>query len=66
MSGRKPIGLTIPYREVGFKEKKEKREWVGLTDIEYSILAEQYTGADGLDCVDYGRAVEAKLKEKNI
>ena len=42
-----------------------QRTWVGLTDIEYSILAEQYTGADGLDCVDYGRAIEAKLKEKN-
>ena len=45
--------------------KAQKRTWVGLTDIEYSILAEQYTGADGLDCVDYGRAIEAKLKEKN-
>jgi hypothetical protein len=42
-----------------------QRTWVGLTDIQYSILAEQYTGADGLDCVDYGRAIEAKLKEKN-
>ena len=42
-----------------------KREWVGLTDVEYSILSEQFTGADGIDVVDYGRAIEAKLKEKN-
>ena len=28
-----------------------------LTDEEYSIMAEQYTGADGLDCVDFGRAI---------
>ena len=28
-----------------------------LSDEEYSALAETYTGADGLDCVDFGRAV---------
>jgi len=28
-----------------------------LTDEEYSIMAEEYTGADGLDCVDFGRAI---------
>jgi hypothetical protein len=28
-----------------------------LTDEEYSAFAETYTGADGLDCVDFGRAV---------
>jgi hypothetical protein len=28
-----------------------------LTSEEYSIMAEQYTGADGLDCVDFGRAI---------
>ena len=36
-----------------------------LTDVELSLLAEKYTGADGLDVVDYGRAI-MKLKEKNI
>jgi hypothetical protein len=43
----------------------QQRTWVGLTDEEYSIFAEQFTGADGLDEVDYGKAIEAKLKEKN-
>jgi hypothetical protein len=28
-----------------------------LSDEEYSAFAETYTGADGLDCVDFGRAV---------
>lgn len=40
-------------------------EWQGLSDIELSLLAEKYTGADGLDVVDYGYAIEAKLKELN-
>jgi hypothetical protein len=30
MTGRKPIGLTIPYREVGFKEKSEKKRIIQL------------------------------------
>ena len=41
------------------------KEWQGLSDVELSLLAEEYTGADGLDVVDYGYAIEAKLKEKN-
>jgi hypothetical protein len=36
----------------------EKREWVGLTDDE---IWECFT----LDYVDFARAIEAKLKEKN-
>ena len=49
----------------GVHDGKKQRTWVGLTDEEYSIFAEQFTGADGLDEVDYGKAIEAKLKEKN-
>ena len=45
--------------------QKKKKEWQGISDIELSLLAEEYTGADGLDVVDYGYAIEAKLKEKN-
>ena len=41
------------------------KEWQGLSDVELSLLAEEYTGADGLDVVDYGYAIEAKLKEMN-
>jgi hypothetical protein len=42
-------------------ETQEPRE---LTDVELSLLAEKYTGADGLDVVDYGRAIMQAYKEK--
>ena len=35
-----------------------------LTDVELSLLAEEYTGADGLDVVDYGRAIMQAYREK--
>ena len=63
MTDRKPIGLTVPYREVGYKEKKEweiKRPWVDLTDREMM-------DAINIDDtpMEMGRKIEAKLKEKN-
>ena len=39
--------------------------WQELSDVELSLLAEKYTGADGLDVVDYGRAVMQAYGEKN-
>ena len=39
--------------------------WQELSDVELSLLAEKYTGADGLDVVDYGRAVMKAYGEKN-
>jgi len=36
--------------------------WVGLTLEE---ILETYGGPDGSDYVDFARAIEAKLKEKN-
>ena len=63
MTGRRPIGLTVPYREVGYKEKKEweiKRPWVDLTDREMM---------DAINIEDtpmeMGRKIEAKLRSKN-
>lgn len=59
MNGRRPIGLTVPYREVGYKEKKEweiKRPWVDLTDKELSEF--------DVDPVEAKKMI-AKLKEKN-
>ena len=57
MNGRRPIGLTVPYREVGYKEKKE---WQNLTDREMM-------DAINIDDspMEMGRKIEAKLKEKN-
>lgn len=36
--------------------------WIGLTLEE---ILETYRGPDGSDYVEYARAIEAKLKEKN-
>ena len=33
---RKPIGITVPYREVGYKEPK--KPWVELTKKEYDDI----------------------------
>jgi hypothetical protein len=41
----------------------QRREWVGLTDEEYRQLHTQ--NGDGYFYQDYGRDIEAKLKEKN-
>lgn len=56
---RKPIGLTVPYREVGYKEKKEweiRRPWVDLTDKEIAKF--------DVDPVE-AKALIQKFKEKN-
>ena len=39
-----------------------KKEWVGLT---LEDILETYRGPDGSDYVEYARAIETKLKEKN-
>ncbi len=31
-----------------------------LSDVEISLIAEEFTGADGLDVVDFGRAIEER------
>jgi hypothetical protein len=42
-----------------------QREWVGLTDEEYEEMAEQYVTNCYFDTLEYAKAIEAKLKEKN-
>lgn len=54
---RKPIGLTVPYREVGYKEKSG---WVDLTEQELSNITRLPLGTWELML-----RVQAKLKEKN-
>jgi hypothetical protein len=44
---------------------KAQREWVGLTDEEYEAMAEQYVTNCYFDTLEYAKAIEAKLKEKN-
>jgi len=42
-----------------------QREWVGLTDEEYETMAEHYVTNCYFDTLEYARAIETKLKEKN-
>jgi len=42
-----------------------KKEWVGLTDAEYEVMAEQYVTNCYFDTLKYAKAIEAKLKGKN-
>ena len=45
--------------------EEEKREWVGLTEIEIcDIEADELTSASS-ETFSFARAIEAKLKEKN-
>ena len=39
-------------------------EELALSDVEISLIAEEFTGADGLDTVDFGRAILRKAQEK--
>ena len=49
------------YRDEPFKQ----RPWVGLTDEEIEVLAKKHNGIF-YDCdIDFARAIETKLKEKN-
>ena len=43
----------------------QKKEWVGLTDGEYELMAEKYVTNCYFDTLKYAQAIEAKLKEKN-
>ena len=63
MTERRPIGLTVPYREVGYKEKKR---WVGLTEEQKERLVEMTVNEPQphhlRELID---EVEAQLREKN-
>lgn len=60
---RKPIGITVPYREVGYKEKPtEKRAWIGLTHFERVSIIEEDRNRSLLE---HCERIEAKLKERN-
>ncbi len=42
-----------------------EHEWVGMTNAEYESMAEQYVTNCYFDTLEYAKAIEAKLKEKN-
>jgi hypothetical protein len=67
-----PDELTIAYMN-GLYDGKKKRPWVGLTEEEIEHLLETRVGTPSLrypigksDWMQFARAIEAKLKEKNF
>ena len=52
---------NITTRLVKLEEAQAKKEWVGLTDDEIKNSMQGHNTQ-----VDFARAIEAKLKEKNI
>ena len=52
-------------RAIKSRLAQPKKEWVGLTDDEYEAMAEQYVTNCYFDTLEYAKAIEAKLKEKN-
>jgi hypothetical protein len=58
-------GCQYPDQLVPLYTAPPQREWQGLTDEEYEAMAEHYVTNCYFDTLEYARAIEAKLKEKN-
>ena len=56
-----PVGTKL------YTSPQAQRTWVGLTDVEIASACKKNGGAEWWwrDIEEYGRAIEAKLKEKN-
>jgi hypothetical protein len=67
----KPSGLVSPYQHGSYQiplyTALPKREWVGLTDDEIYDYADKFLYQHGSNygIKSFGKAIEAKLKEKN-
>ena len=51
--------------DICWKKKPQRKEWVGLTDDEYELMAEKRVTNYFFNTLDYAHDIEAKLKEKN-
>jgi hypothetical protein len=60
-AGEKFVGAPDYYQRVNVYTHPPQRTWVGLTDDEHCDIWYK----ESLDWMEYGKAVEAKLKEKN-
>jgi hypothetical protein len=47
------------------KQSATPREWVGLTDDEIELLRDMIDWSVGWSYIEFARAAEAKLREKN-
>ena len=57
------VGATISALRACLAQYK--KEWVGLTDEEYELMAEKRVTNYFFNTLDYAHDIEAKLKEKN-
>jgi len=55
--------VQTPIHNIPLYEAPPKREWVGLTDEDDDELCRSFMGQ--FNKVNFVRAIEAKLKEKN-
>jgi hypothetical protein len=66
----KPSGLVSPYQHGSYQiplyTAPPKREWVGLTDEEIQAERHKLDTTAGWTYDHFARAIEAKLKDKNI
>ena len=64
-SGNGTAGRENMTAPTGYFFQMPKREWVGLTDEELKPFCDENYIAYGAYTVDFIKAIEAKLKEKN-
>jgi hypothetical protein len=60
-----PDGCQYPEQLVPLYTAQNKNEWVGLTDAETGVIMEDLN-AYGTRLHEFCRAIEAKLKDKNV
>lgn len=71
MKDDKDLKVTMTLGELNLfakylqEDEQPKRKWVGLTYKDITRLQDEYTTEWGAYTVDFIKAVEAKLKEKN-
>jgi hypothetical protein len=56
------MGSVLPQCKCDWNLLAPKKEWVGLTDEEIDKVA----ASSGYGYIDVARAIEAKLKDKNV
>jgi hypothetical protein len=59
--GRVPL-YTAPYTKLDTTDRVLHKEWVGLTHDEVMCIWYE----NGFECMIYAKAIEAKLKDKNV
>ena len=64
----RPIGISVPHRRVVEDDddiQDYKKPWVGLTEEEILKFQDIVPNTLSYDLIEFAKAIEAKLKEKN-